>query len=129
MVTKGEVVSDLVCRTLGFLPEEEGLNVEGIGISSGPDWWIWRYVDNISPEGEEPVAALAAKLAGRADAIRELRQSGYDVRVDMSGTVETGSTLRMSPAVLFDLRALGVPVTFTTVLAGGPGEDPLAWLD
>ncbi|MFZ4298144.1 DUF4279 domain-containing protein [Streptomyces cinereoruber] len=101
----------------------------GMSVRYGPGEWTLTVDALFSADPDEQIAALAALVEPRIDRIGDLARSGCLVRIDVSGTVGTRERLVFSARSAERLAALGLPLSFTTLMKDGiPSEDPLAWL-
>ncbi|MFF7181619.1 DUF4279 domain-containing protein [Streptomyces sp. NPDC008121] len=117
-----------VDRALGLSRLAEQLT--GASVHHGPGWWAYSLDEHFSTDLGEQVAALTAQVAPRLDAIRALSAVGCFAQVSIAGTVRADERLTLSPESADRLAALGLPVSFTTLLEGNTAsEDSLDWLD
>ncbi|MER7515977.1 hypothetical protein [Streptomyces sp. NPDC126499] len=101
----------------------------GLSVHHGPGWWALTVDEALSADLDDQVAALAALVEGRPDAVARLTGTGHLVQVAVSGTVDRGGPLTLSPEAATRLAALALPVSFTTLTPDNtPAEDPLDWL-
>ncbi|MFF5971867.1 hypothetical protein ACFY7C_10115 [Streptomyces sp. NPDC012769] len=126
-VTGGDLDASAVEDVLGFArPAAER---PGLSVHHGAGWWALTVDEELSAELDEQVAALAALVGEHLDGIAALTGAGRLVQVAVSGTVDRGGPLTLSPEAAELLAALGLPVSFTTLLPDNtPTEDPLDWL-
>lgn len=127
-ITKDDTSTEQITGTLGLKP---GVNLP-IGADPGGEntsRWIYKFDHRYSLDVDRQILALKDLLVPYREKLRELVAAGHAVEVEITGIVETGCTLSLTPAALDALKALAVPVSFTTIPAPGVElEDPLAWL-
>ncbi|MER7149662.1 hypothetical protein [Streptomyces lydicus] len=130
VVTKDAIVGQLVAECLApNLTAEEAMR-RGVEVHSDETRWSVSCIGGDYRDIEDQVKELKAIFASRAAEMRALQDSGHVLHVEISGIVETGAKLRLSPSALVALGSLPVPVFFKTfVPADLQEEDPLAWLD
>ncbi|UUN27463.1 hypothetical protein [Streptomyces sp. FIT100] len=127
-VTREKVDAAFVSQTLGLA--DSPADSTGAFIAFGSEWWAYTFDERFPGGLEGQAVALVQQISPRMDGLRKLHDAGYAVQVAVSGTVETGNELNVSPNAVGQLARLGLPVSFTTLTASGThDEDPLSWLD
>ncbi|MFD7322849.1 DUF4279 domain-containing protein [Streptomyces sp. NPDC059875] len=117
-----------VDRSLGLAPLAE--RQTGASVHHGPGWWAYTLDEQFSDDLGEQIAALTAQVGPLLDEIKALTTVGCFAQVSVAGTVQANEELTLSAESADRLAALGLPVSFTTLLEGNTGsEDPLDWLD
>ncbi|MEU8619373.1 hypothetical protein [Streptomyces sp. NPDC048623] len=100
-----------------------------MSVHHGPGWWAFTIDAGCSADLGRQIAELASLVGPHLDKVGVLASAGCHVQVAVSGTVELGGPLTLSPESVDRLAALRLPVTFTTLLPDNtPAEDPLDWL-
>ncbi|MFB9555334.1 hypothetical protein [Streptomyces roseoviridis] len=127
-VTGADLDASAVESVLGFArPAAE--RTTGLSVHHGPGWWALTVDEALSSELEGQVTALAGLVGEHLTGIGALTAAGRLVQVAVSGTVDRGGPLTLSPEAATRLAALGLPVSFTTLTPdNAPSEDPLDWL-
>ncbi|MGW7640402.1 hypothetical protein [Streptomyces decoyicus] len=130
IVTKDAISAQLITETLAPNLTAEDATQRGIELRSDDEQWSLSCDERHSQNIEDQVKALSGILSSRVERMRELQNSGHALHIEISGTVETGAKLRLSPSALAELNTLSLPVFFkTSVPTDLQEEDPLAWLD
>ncbi|MCQ4045979.1 DUF4279 domain-containing protein [Streptantibioticus rubrisoli] len=126
VITKSDLSPDFISEKLSLnasfarLPGETPAFREGVGC------WTYGYDESFSPSVEDQLQALSGQLESRRAALAELVSQGYSVQIDITGSVETGVALWLSPTILNRVKELGVPLSFTSRCA--PLKDEFDWL-
>ncbi len=107
----------------------QGADLEEAFIHSGVNWWSYTLDESFAESLDSQIGSLVARISPRLTAVKKIRDAGYSVQVAIAGFVEPRQVLPVSSAAVAKLASLGLPVSFTTLKASGPSEDPLAWLD
>ncbi|MFF9198474.1 DUF4279 domain-containing protein [Streptomyces sp. SBR177] len=126
-VTGSDLDPAAVERALGFA--RPAARRPGLSVHHGPGWWALTVDAECSADLDGQIAELARLAGPHLDGIGTLAGAGCRVQVAVSGTVELGGPLTLSPESAARLAALGLPVSFTTLLPDNlPAEDPLDFL-
>jgi hypothetical protein len=127
-ITGSGLDASAIDRTLDVTPLVE--SVDGASVHCGPGWWAYSLDERCSGDLGEQLSALTSHIGPRLGTIRALLESGYSVQVAIAGTVQARNRLTLSAQSADQLAALGLPVSFTTLMEdNSASEDPLGWLD
>ncbi|MEU9860536.1 DUF4279 domain-containing protein [Streptomyces sp. NPDC047971] len=108
---------------------DDGGATNPASVHHGPGWWAYTLDERFSDDLGEQIATLTARLGPLLGEIEALTAAGCFAQVSIAGTVRANEVLTLSPESAERLAALGLPVSFTTLLEGNAGaEDPLDWL-
>jgi hypothetical protein len=126
IITKSDLSPDFISEKLSLNASVARFPGETPAFREGAGCWTYGYDESFSPSVEDQLQALTGQLESRRAALTELVNQGYSAQIDITGSVETGAALWLSPAILNRVNELGIPLSFTSRCT--PAQDEFDWL-